>query len=119
MLWRDPLYLWLLVAVLGVGALLIALLRQRAAALRAFVDTALVERLAPGLDTRRPLWRTALRVAALALIVVALAGPKWGFHWQQVNREGIDLIVALDTSRSMLATDVKPDRLERAKLAIL
>ena len=49
----------------------------------------------------------------------ALAGPKWGFHWQEVHREGIDLIVALDTSRSMLATDVKPNRLERAKLAIM
>src|SRR5262245_16449631 len=89
------------------------------AALAAFADATLIERLTPGLDSRRPLWRTALRVAALALIVVALAGPKRGFQWQQVKREGIDLIVALDTSRSMLATDVKPDRLERAKLAIL
>ena len=119
MLWRDPLYLWLLLAVIAVGGALLVLLRRRAAALRAFVEAPLVERLTPQLDPRRPLWRTLLRVAALGLIVVALAGPKWGFHWQEVKRQGIDVIVALDTSRSMLATDVKPDRLERAKLAIL
>src|SRR4029077_2286357 len=48
----------------------------------------------------------------------ALAGPMWGFRWEKVHREGIDLVVALDTSRSMLATDVKPNRLVRAKLAV-
>src|SRR5262249_25869715 len=54
----------------------------------------------------------------VTLLVLALAGPMWGFRWEQVKREGIDLVVALDTSRSMLATDVKPNRLTRAKLAV-
>ncbi|MGD9763676.1 MAG: VWA domain-containing protein [Candidatus Binatia bacterium] len=117
--WRDPHFFWLIPAVLALGALLVVLLRRRAAALAAFAEAALVARLTPDLDGRRPWWRAALRVAALVLIALALAGPKWGFHWQQMKREGIDLIVALDTSRSMLATDVKPNRLERAKLAVL
>ncbi len=75
-------------------------------------------RLTPDLDARRRAWRAALRVAVLAVLVVSLAGPKWGFHWQEVRREGVDLIVAIDTSRSMLTTDVKPNRLERAKLTV-
>jgi len=119
MLWRDPFYLWLLPVIVAVGGVLLVLLRRRAVALQAFAEAPLLERLTPELDRRRPLWRTLLRILALAMLVVSLAGPKWGFHWQEVKREGIDLIVALDTSRSMLATDVKPDRLERAKLAVL
>ncbi len=119
MLWRAPTFFWLLPAVLALGVLLVLLLRRRAAALRAFADAPLVARLAPDVDERRPRRRLILRIAALAVLIVALAGPKWGFHWQEVHREGIDLIVALDTSRSMLATDVKPNRLERAKLAIM
>ena len=120
MLWSDPYSLWLLVpAVLVVGAFVIVRLRQRAALLRAFADAPLVQRLAPDVDDRRAVYRVLLRVAALLLLAIAVAGPKWGFHWQEVHREGIDLIVALDTSRSMLATDVKPNRLERAKYAIM
>ena len=119
MLWRAPLYFWLLPGVLGVGALLFVLLGRRAAALSAFAEAPLAKRLTPDLDRRRWSWRTMLRVGALILLVVTLAGPKWGFHWQQMKRQGLDLIVAIDTSRSMLATDVKPDRLERAKLAVL
>ena len=119
MLWRDPNLLWLLLGVLGVAVVLIAALRRRGRQLRAFAEADLVARLAPDVAPVRRAWRAALRIAALALLVVALAGPKWGFHWEEVKREGIDLIVAIDTSRSMLATDVKPDRLERAKLAVM
>jgi Ca-activated chloride channel family protein len=119
-LWRDPIYLWLLLpAVVALGVFLSVLLRRRAALLAAFADAPLVPRLAPEADAHRIRRRAVLRGAALVLVAVALAGPKWGFHWQEVHREGIDLIVALDTSRSMLATDVKPNRLERAKYAIL
>ncbi|MGH7787500.1 MAG: vWA domain-containing protein [Candidatus Binatia bacterium] len=119
MIWRDPLYFTLLAAVLVLGGALVVLLRRRAALLRQFAEAALVARLTPDVDGRYLTRRTIVRLAALSLIVVALAGPKWGFHWQEVRREGIDLIVALDTSRSMLATDVKPNRLERAKFAIM
>lgn len=118
-LWRDPQYFWLLPVVLGLGVALFVLLRRRVAALAAFAEAPLAARLTPDLDRRRWSWRTMIRLAALLLIVVALAGPKWGFHWQQMKRQGLDVIVALDTSRSMLATDVKPNRLQRAKLAVL
>ena len=51
-------------------------------------------------------------------MIFALADPKWGFHIEEVKRRGIDLIIALDVSKSMLAEDVKPSRLGRAKLEI-
>ncbi len=55
---------------------------------------------------------------AVFFSVLALMRPQWGFQWQEVKRMGIDIIIALDTSNSMLAEDVKPNRLERSKLAI-
>jgi len=69
-------------------------------------------------DPRRRGLREGLRLSAMALLILALAGPKWGSHWEEVKREGVDIVIGLDTSRSMLASDVKPSRIERAKLAI-
>ncbi len=63
--------------------------------------------------------RAVLVVAAFILMVVALAGPRYGYHWEKVERKGVDLIVALDCSASMLAEDVKPSRLVRAKREIV
>lgn len=119
MFWRNPTYFWLFLAVLAVEVVLIVTLRGRLEQLRAFAAVSLLPRLAPDVDQRRRYIRIVLRLVTLVLLVVALAGPKWGFEWEQVKRQGIDLIVAIDTSRSMLATDVKPNRLERAKLAVL
>ena len=65
---------------------------------------------------RRQNW---LRFTALLLLIGALLGPEWGYTWEEVTQQGIELIIALDTSKSMLATDLKPNRLERAKLAVM
>jgi Ca-activated chloride channel family protein len=61
----------------------------------------------------------ALLVISGALLVLVLARPQWGFTWEEAKQRGLDVVVALDTSRSMLAPDVAPNRLERAKLAAL
>jgi Ca-activated chloride channel family protein len=53
-----------------------------------------------------------------AFSVLALARPQWGFQWQEVRRQGLDILVAIDTSKSMLTQDVKPNRLERTNLAV-
>ncbi|MDX2110327.1 MAG: VWA domain-containing protein [Verrucomicrobiota bacterium] len=63
-------------------------------------------------------WAYALRITAVTLLFVALARPQWGFEYKEVKAKGIDILIALDVSRSMLAEDVKPNRLQRAKLAI-
>ncbi len=116
--WRDPASLALLVLVAALAAFLAWAARRRARALAEFVAAALQPTVAPDVDPRRRSLRAWLIVAGAGLMVVALAGPMWGFRWEQVKRQGIDLVIALDTSRSMLATDVKPDRLGRAKLAV-
>jgi Ca-activated chloride channel family protein len=116
--WRDPWVLAALVVVAGLAAFFVWARRERARALARFVAAALQPSVAPDVDPRRRTLRAGLLVTATACLVFALAGPMWGFRWEQVRREGIDLVVALDTSRSMLATDVKPNRLARAKLAV-
>ncbi len=60
-----------------------------------------------------------LLLSGVVLGIVALARPRWGFQWQEVQRRGVDIIVALDVSRSMLAEDVNPNRLIRAKREII
>lgn len=118
MIWRAPHLLWLLVLVPLVTGFFVWAFRRRRRALEQFAEARLLGSLTPDLDQRRQQWRAGMLVAAVALLVVALAGPKWGFHWEKVHREGVDIVIALDTSKSMLAEDIKPDRLERAKLAV-
>jgi len=116
--WRTAHLLWLLGCLPAAILFFVWALRQRRRALERFAEARLLAALAPDLDERRQRWRAALILAALTLLILVLAGPKWGFHWEEVHRQGIDIIIALDTSRSMLAEDVKPNRLERAKLAV-
>ncbi len=101
-----------------VGALLVWAGQRRRRLLARFGDGALVQRLADSVDGAVRWAQIALVVVALALMVIALAGPQWGFHWQEVKHRGVDIVIALDVSKSMLAQDVKPNRLQRAKLAI-
>jgi Ca-activated chloride channel homolog len=117
-LWRDPLSLLALGLVPALVAFFVWAARHRERALAAFVAAALLPAVAPDLDPRRRVLRWTLVTGAVLCLGLALGGPMWGFRWQEVHRQGIDLVVAIDTSRSMLATDVKPNRLARAKLAV-
>lgn len=93
--------------------------RRRRQALVEFAGGRLAEFLAPGRSWRKGLFKGALRTGGFALLVVALAGPQLGSQLVKVERVGIDLVIALDTSMSMLAEDMKPNRLERAKQEII
>lgn len=70
-----------------------------------------------GLERRRN-WRAVLVLTAGTLLVIAVAGPRYGFQWQEIERKGVDIVIALDCSRSMLAADIQPTRLDRAKREI-
>jgi Ca-activated chloride channel family protein len=116
--WRDPA---VLAALLLVPALVWALVRAERARRRALdqlVEAGLQEGLVVGVEPRRRRVRAALVVAAVAALVVALAGPRLGFSWEEVKREGVDLVIALDVSQSMRTADVQPSRLGRATLGI-
>src|SRR5205823_6173404 len=91
--------------------------RRAARRLREFVSERLLPNLARTLDRRRRTIRFALALLGLALALIALAKPRWGYTYQDVKRKGLDLVFAVDTSRSMLTNDVQPNRLQRVKLA--
>jgi len=77
-----------------------------------------VKELVPGISFGK-LWAKAVMVTiAVFFAVTALLRPQWGYQWEEVTRKGLDILIAIDTSKSMLAEDVKPNRLERSKLAI-
>jgi len=91
--------------------------RQHAALAR-FVSAHLRAQLTQSVSIGRRRTQRGLLLAALALLFIALAGPLVGYRWELISRRGIEIIFAVDTSRSMSTPDVKPDRLTRAKLAI-
>ena len=91
--------------------------RQRTA-LTTFASSHLLGQLTASFSTARRTLKRVLYVAAVACVFAALARPQWGFRWEEAKRKGIDILFAVDTSKSMLAQDVKPDRITRAKLAV-
>jgi Ca-activated chloride channel family protein len=110
-------WFWALVAV-PVLVLLFARAERRAALrLREFVSERLLPNLARTVDWRRRKLRFALVLLGFTLAITALAKPQWGYIYEEVKRKGLDLIFAVDTSRSMLSNDVPPSRLQRVKLA--
>jgi Ca-activated chloride channel family protein len=107
--------LWLLPALALLYAWAAA---RRRAALRRFVDDEILERI--GLSQNRPAraWKAALFIAAFSLVAFATARPAWNPKPQTIERRGRDVMILLDVSKSMLAEDLAPNRLERAKIAI-
>jgi len=92
--------------------------QRREAALARLGNPSLVRRLSSSVNWRGRRWRTVLWFVALTALIISLARPQWGSEAQLVEQQGIEVMVALDVSNSMLAQDLKPDRLSRAKLEI-
>jgi Ca-activated chloride channel family protein len=113
-----PEYLWILLLILPLAAAAFYWSwRVKQKLIRQFVQARLFSTLTVGLSPARQKFRLMLLLAALAGVLAALAGPRWGYSWQEARQRGLDVVVALDTSRSMLARDAAPNRLEKAKLA--
>jgi Ca-activated chloride channel family protein len=110
---------WLLAGLLFAVVILLLgarLDRKRRLALAAFSSRR--NGAASSLSRTRRGFKRALLVTGALLGCATLARPQWGVRWEEAQRRGLDLLFALDTSKSMLAPDLKPDRLTRAKLAI-
>ena len=110
------LFLLWIVPVIGVAWHILA---GRRLVSRSLVSSEMAAKLAPAPVVTRRLWQLALFMAGLILALIAAARPQWGMHDETVYQRGRDLLVVLDVSRSMLARDVHPSRLGRAKVDLL
>jgi Ca-activated chloride channel homolog len=116
---EDPQWMWGLAVVPVLAWLAWLAARRRRRALERFADAALVERLAESVSPTARRWKLVLQLAVVALLAVALARPQFGSRLETVRSVGQDIVIAVDLSESMLAEDVAPNRLERARLSIL
>jgi Ca-activated chloride channel homolog len=120
MRWEHQNLLWLLLLVPPALALFFWWReRSRQRIVAQFIEARLLSALTVGISPRRRKIRYTLLVLAAAFLIIALARPQHGFDLQEVEQSGLDIVVAVDTSKSMLAQDINPNRLERAKLAAL
>ncbi|MGI9087565.1 MAG: VWA domain-containing protein [Chthoniobacterales bacterium] len=110
-------WLWGLLALPVLALLFLQAEKRSTQRLRQFVAPRLLDQLGGTVSRFRRGLRFALLLLAVALALVSLAKPRWGYTFENVKRKGLDLIIAVDTSRSMLANDVAPNRLQRVKLA--
>ena len=113
----QPAWLWALAAVPVFGALFLSSERRRKVVLRKLVAARLEARLTGTVSSAKRRARFALLLLVFAFTVLALARPQLGFRWEESRRKGRDVLIAIDTSKSMLATDLLPNRLTRAKFA--
>lgn len=112
--------LWLMLGVVPLVAwFLWWTWRKRQEVIRQFVQHRLLAQLTEGVAPSKQKLRRVILVLAVLALFLALARPQWGFTWEEATQRGRDILVAIDTSRSMLAQDVQPNRLARAKLAAL
>ncbi len=118
MKFANPEYLYLLISIPVLLAIYIYSEYRKKRNLRRYGDTELLKNLMPDASQYRPAIKFWLSLAALACIVFALARPQFGSKKETVTRQGIEAVIALDISNSMLAEDIAPNRLEKAKKII-
>lgn len=113
--WKSPELFYAVWVPIILGAVLIVAHRRRLATAQRFADQSMLRRLMPGFSSIRPWIKGGLVVVGLILLITAAARPRFGTYYEEVHRRGVDVFVLLDVSRSMLAEDVTPNRLDRAK----
>lgn len=114
----SPRFFWLLALLPALALFLVWSFRARRRALAVFAAPPLGEMLAQSVHHGARRAKAVLLLAAVLFAVLALARPQWGFEWREVKRRSADIFVLLDVSKSMLAEDVRPNRLTQAKFAV-
>jgi Ca-activated chloride channel family protein len=118
MRFEDPSKFILLLGVLALGLFMFWTLSRKKRLLALFGDLPLIMKNAPYISFARQRTKVALLILAMAMLCLTIARLQFGTHLEKVKREGLDIVIALDVSNSMLAQDIKPNRLERAKQEI-
>ena len=115
---EDPIYLWLLALIPILALVRFISYRSQRKRLRKFGDPSLLKELMPDVSRFRPSVKFWLLLGALALTIVMLARPQLGTKISHEKRVGIETIIAIDISNSMLAEDIIPSRLDRSKMMV-
>jgi Ca-activated chloride channel family protein len=111
----SPQFLWLFWLVPGVILFYVISFRRKRKVLQAFGSLELMAKLTPTVSRRKQRLKAVLVIVSLSFLLFALARPQYGKKLRMMKRKGVDIIICMDTSKSMLAEDIKPSRLERAK----
>jgi Ca-activated chloride channel family protein len=114
----HPLLMNLVWIVLILAVIAIWAMRRRITLMRRFADKRMLSFITPGASRVRPFAKAGLAIAAMCALVIAIMDPRWGVRHEEIQRRGMDVFFVLDVSRSMLAEDATPNRLERAKQAM-
>lgn len=115
---EEPTYLYLLAELPALALVRWLLERQQRKRLKQFGDLALLKQMAPEVSRWRPTAKFWMLQAALAMIIIMMARPQMGIRISNDKRTGIETIIAMDISNSMLAQDVEPSRLDRTKMMV-
>lgn len=115
---EDPIFLWLLWIIPVLILIRLIGWRRRKAKLKKLGDPELLKQLMPNISKYRPTVKFVLMLAALALLIVMVARPQMGSKISHDKRHGIETIICLDISNSMLCQDVVPSRLDKSKMLI-
>lgn len=111
-------FLYALLAIPVLLIIFLIMMRWRRIALKRFGDMQVISQLIPDRSDLRLMYKFIFFIIAYALVIIGIANPQTGSRLEKVQRKGIDIMIALDVSNSMLAQDIQPDRLSRSKQAI-
>ena len=115
---EDPIYLWMLLIIPILVLVRFIVWRKRKRNLRKFGDPSLLKEMMPDVSKYRPTIKFCILLSAITILIFMIARPQVGSKISHEKREGIEVLIALDISNSMLAQDVIPSRLEKSKLLI-
>tara|TARA_B110000908_G_C10209613_1_gene429501 strand:+ start:511 stop:1557 length:1047 start_codon:yes stop_codon:yes gene_type:complete len=115
---EEPIYFYLLVIIPAMFALFLLVLWWKKRTQRKFSDVSLLKKLAPNSSTFKSTLKLIILLLGIAFLIISLTNPKMGTKLKTIKREGVDVVFALDVSKSMLAEDIAPNRLEKAKQII-
>jgi len=119
MLFGQSVFLYLLMLIPFIFVFYLLVRRSRRKAIERLGNPELIAGLSERVSQSKRRWKAILMLLVITFVIIALARPQIGSHLELVEQQGVEVMVALDTSLSMMAQDVAPNRLERAKLAVV
>lgn len=112
---EEPKYFYLMFAVVALLLMYLLVVFWKRRKQKQFADLRLLDQLSPQRSVFKPALKIILVALGLTLMVIALVNPKMGTQLKTVKRQGVDIVFAIDVSKSMLAEDIAPNRLEKSK----